>query len=212
MKTKLLILTTLLSISIFASWCTNNISNNTNSDINNENNSSWEIVWMANPASIHCEENWWTLELVFDNGESYGMCHFENWAVCEEREFFRKECFPMTENGEEIHNIINNEDTNIEDTENQKEDIEEESENNPVACTMDAKQCPDGTYVWRIWPDCEFKICPTQEDENKTNNNTQDEETMTDILENHANTTQYQEEWLTQADIDLMEAIIEKLK
>jgi len=29
----------------------------------------------------------------------------------------------------------------------------------PVACTMDAKQCPDGSYVGRTPPKCEF-VCP----------------------------------------------------
>jgi hypothetical protein len=29
----------------------------------------------------------------------------------------------------------------------------------PVACTMDAKQCPDGSYVGRSGPNCEF-VCP----------------------------------------------------
>ena len=29
----------------------------------------------------------------------------------------------------------------------------------PVACTMDAKQCPDGSYVGRSGPKCEF-VCP----------------------------------------------------
>ncbi len=30
----------------------------------------------------------------------------------------------------------------------------------PVACTMDAKECPDGSYVGRVGPDCEFAPCP----------------------------------------------------
>ncbi len=30
----------------------------------------------------------------------------------------------------------------------------------PVACTMDAKLCPDGSYVGRVGPDCEFALCP----------------------------------------------------
>ena len=30
----------------------------------------------------------------------------------------------------------------------------------PVACTMDAKECPDGSYVSRIPPFCEFAKCP----------------------------------------------------
>ncbi len=28
-----------------------------------------------------------------------------------------------------------------------------------VACTMDAMQCPDGSYVGRSGPNCEF-VCP----------------------------------------------------
>jgi hypothetical protein len=30
-----------------------------------------------------------------------------------------------------------------------------------VACTMEAKQCPDGSYVGRTGPKCEFAACPT---------------------------------------------------
>ena len=30
----------------------------------------------------------------------------------------------------------------------------------PVACTMDAKQCPDGSYVGRTPPNCDFQLCP----------------------------------------------------
>lgn len=30
----------------------------------------------------------------------------------------------------------------------------------PIACTMDAKQCPDGSYVGRVGPKCEFQQCP----------------------------------------------------
>ncbi len=31
----------------------------------------------------------------------------------------------------------------------------------PVACTMEAKTCPDGSYVGRTGPNCEFSPCPT---------------------------------------------------
>ncbi len=31
----------------------------------------------------------------------------------------------------------------------------------PVACTMEAKLCPDGSYVGRTGPKCEFTACPT---------------------------------------------------
>ena len=32
--------------------------------------------------------------------------------------------------------------------------------NNPVACTQEAKLCPDGTAVGRVPPNCEFEECP----------------------------------------------------
>ncbi len=184
-RTKLLILPLLLSIALITSWCTDITKNNDINSSGDLNNNTWDIVWMANPASVYCEENGWTLELIFDNGESYGMCHFDNWTTCEEREFFRKECFPV-----------------------------DKTENDIIACTEEAKECPDGSRVGRNWPDCEFDTCPTQNDDTTTGDQTNqtEEETITDILENHANTSWYQEEWLTEADIDLMEAIIEKLK
>ncbi len=37
---------------------------------------------------------------------------------------------------------------------------------NQVACTMEAKLCPDGSYVGRIGPKCEFKACPTSQGNN----------------------------------------------
>jgi|GEM_PF-1516104 len=30
----------------------------------------------------------------------------------------------------------------------------------PVACTLEAKMCPDGSYVGRVAPDCKFAPCP----------------------------------------------------
>lgn len=51
-------------------------------------------------------------------------------------------------------------------------------ENNPVACTMEAKLCSDGSYVSRTGPNCEFVLCPenkiqisTRTSINKTINN-----------------------------------------
>ena len=31
----------------------------------------------------------------------------------------------------------------------------------PKACTQEAKQCPDGSYVGRTGPNCEFAACPS---------------------------------------------------
>jgi len=33
--------------------------------------------------------------------------------------------------------------------------------NKPIACTQETKQCPDGSYVSRIPPKCEFAECPS---------------------------------------------------
>ncbi|MEX1061926.1 MAG: thioredoxin family protein [Patescibacteria group bacterium] len=36
------------------------------------------------------------------------------------------------------------------------------------ACTQEAKLCPDGSYVGRVGPNCEFAACPTpQQDEDR---------------------------------------------
>lgn len=34
--------------------------------------------------------------------------------------------------------------------------------NEPVFCTQEAKQCPDGSYVGRTAPNCEFAPCPSE--------------------------------------------------
>lgn len=34
---------------------------------------------------------------------------------------------------------------------------------NQVMCTMEAKLCPDGSYVGREGPDCEFAACPGEQ-------------------------------------------------
>ncbi|MBI4426780.1 MAG: hypothetical protein HY567_04335 [Candidatus Kerfeldbacteria bacterium] len=40
---------------------------------------------------------------------------------------------------------------------------------NAVACTQDAKLCPDGSYVGRVAPNCEFAECPTANATNDAN-------------------------------------------
>jgi hypothetical protein len=30
----------------------------------------------------------------------------------------------------------------------------------PIACTMDVQECPDGSYVGRVAPNCAFAACP----------------------------------------------------
>lgn len=35
-----------------------------------------------------------------------------------------------------------------------------ENDSEMVFCTMDARECPDGSYVGRVGPDCQFAACP----------------------------------------------------
>lgn len=41
-----------------------------------------------------------------------------------------------------------------------KEQEQEQKQEKPVACTMEAKVCPDGSAVGRTGPNCEFAECP----------------------------------------------------
>jgi plastocyanin len=45
-------------------------------------------------------------------------------------------------------------------------------EGNQVVCTMEAKQCPDGSYVGRSGPNCAFAACPSMGATTTTTNNT----------------------------------------
>jgi len=36
------------------------------------------------------------------------------------------------------------------------------NDGNQTFCTMEAKLCPDGSYVGREGPNCEFTECPTE--------------------------------------------------
>ncbi|CAB9531286.1 expressed unknown protein [Seminavis robusta] len=43
-------------------------------------------------------------------------------------------------------------------------DAEEEQTPAPVFCTADVYECPDGSFVGRVAPDCEFEACPETEE------------------------------------------------
>ncbi|MBN1813159.1 MAG: DUF333 domain-containing protein [Anaerolineae bacterium] len=51
---------------------------------------------MANPASVHCKEQGYTLEIRTDeDGGQYGVCVFPDGTECDEWAFFRGECGPQ---------------------------------------------------------------------------------------------------------------------
>jgi hypothetical protein len=45
-----------------------------------------------------------------------------------------------------------------------------DDQNNNGACTDEAMQCPDGSFVGRTGPNCEFAQCPGQDGNNGNNN------------------------------------------
>ncbi|MFA5888692.1 MAG: DUF333 domain-containing protein [Candidatus Paceibacterota bacterium] len=88
-------------------------------------------VGIANPASVFCVEQGGRLDIRTDtNGGQTGFCVFEGGPECEEWAFFRGECRI------------------------------DEPTNTGIACTEEAKICPDGSAVGRIGRNCEFAPCP----------------------------------------------------
>jgi putative hemolysin len=55
-----------------------------------------EDVGMANPASVYCEEQGYTLDIRIETegGGQYNVCVFPDGSVCEEWAFYRGECGP----------------------------------------------------------------------------------------------------------------------
>lgn len=50
---------------------------------------------IANPASVHCEEQGYTLEIrTASDGGQYGVCIFDDGTECEEWVYYRGECSP----------------------------------------------------------------------------------------------------------------------
>lgn len=52
------------------------------------------IVGLANPASVHCEEQGGTLDIRDTDVGQYGACVFSDGSECEEWAFFKGECTP----------------------------------------------------------------------------------------------------------------------
>ena len=193
MKQKILISLALISL-VCTAWCS----------LIPENNTPEETV---NPASEYCEQNWWTLEIVPDEWWSRWKCNFDDGSFCEERAYYHGECSPDRWNGNtiEMEEIQNNEEISEEDKQEVSEVIEEietisenELQENLIVCTADVKQCDDGTYVSRGWPNCEFWPCPWI---------AVDENTIQDTLD------KYKSSWseMTESDIDLMNEIIDAI-
>ena len=62
-------------------------------------------------------------------------------------------------------------------TPNAKETPSTEQQEDSKVCTEEAMACPDGSYVSRIPPDCEFEACPTTEQQNEQETNSETSQT-----------------------------------
>lgn len=53
----------------------------------------WYAFWIANPASVNCENSWWELKIEKNaDWSEYWVCYFTWWKQCEEWALFRWEC------------------------------------------------------------------------------------------------------------------------
>ena len=86
---------------------------------------------LANPASVYCEKQGGTIKMVDEGNGTRGDCILGDGTVCDEWSYYRNECPTKQQNPPEN-----------------------------VACTMDAKACPDGSFVGRVGPHCEWAPCP----------------------------------------------------
>jgi putative hemolysin len=81
-----LILVTVIFIAVAISGC-----NPSPENIAPEND---EMIGLANPASVFCEEQGGALEIREDVNGTYGVCIFPDGSECEEWAYFRGECQP----------------------------------------------------------------------------------------------------------------------
>ncbi len=88
----------------------------------------------------------------FDQGFSQARIEgITSFAECKEAGYPIQESYPercMTPDGSSFENV------------EQSVLPEAPSSEESVVCTMDAKLCPDGSYVGRTGPDCQFEACP----------------------------------------------------
>jgi putative hemolysin len=120
---------------------------------------------IANPASKNCIDKGGTLKILEGLGGQYGMCTLANGTECEEWAYFRDECpakcgecpliMPPSPDFCAEGKIV--------DGGKDSCGCQLAPKCEAVACTEEAKICPDGSAVGRVGPDCEFAACPEPE-------------------------------------------------
>jgi putative hemolysin len=124
---------------------------------------------LPNPASVNCVDKGGKLEIITDaNGAQFGICKLADGNVCEEWDYFKGDCPKKTpaecgtcpqfsppgpgfcpdgkivDGGKDVCGC----------------QMPPKCDMGNIACTEEAKLCPDGSAVGRVGPNCEFAACP----------------------------------------------------
>ena len=111
------------SVSVIKQWWTrktDSIENEVNEELENWTwtveeieAETWSTIWMPNPASVYCEEQWWTVDL------ETSMCKLADGTEVDEWEYYRA--------NNKTEEATAEEETTTEETATEVESVEEES-------------------------------------------------------------------------------------
>ena len=120
---------------------------------------------MANPASVYCEDQGGRLEILDEQGGQRGICHLKDGTTCDEWQYYRGECPKKCGECPQLSLPSSDFCPQGKIVEGSKDECgcQGAPTCEPVACTQEAKVCPDGSSVGRVGPDCEFAACPELE-------------------------------------------------
>jgi hypothetical protein len=96
-----------------------------------------ENISKLSPVKAVLGGTWYVVSDTVDLAKNSGTVIYEDGHIQEQRNF----SYTLNGKGEVVSLTIANPVT-------------------PVACTLEAKRCPDGSYVSRTGPNCEFALCP----------------------------------------------------
>jgi uncharacterized protein len=118
---------------------------------------------LPNPASKYCLDNGGSLEMVANENGTQGICTLADGKKCDEWAYYRGECGKCGECPQFSPPAPGwCSDGRIIPGKTDECGCTGHPTCEPVACTADAKLCPDGSAVGRIGPDCEFAPCPDE--------------------------------------------------
>ncbi len=115
---------------------------------------------LVNPAAAYCIEQWWTYESVNDEEESYWVCSFSDYGVCEEWDFYNSWICWEYKDDEKVIEIEGNNEEELNDLEDW--DVIEKDEEESVWVVNPASEfCEQLWWVISIveWDEWEYWVC-----------------------------------------------------